>query len=1176
MSDIIQETIFPGSGLNTDDNLNYVDLGSSEWRLNILIGEDGASGIITNMKGNTRTVDIADHMLTLSTSYQTICSYYNRLTRKVYYFVWSIPYDPLHYDITPDPDGYVYDNKLFCYNEDANTLDLIFTDEKNYFGFEYDYPVRDCVMIDNLLYFNTRVSEPKVIDVVRAYNYTNYSAYNSATTYVYGNQVTYRGGLFLATEAIGANQNPSDYTTKWDRIGDAYRDETELNFDSEFHYAFNVLRMPPIMRPLISYGSDTYINVNNVRGRVFRFSYRYKYFDNSYSAYSAFSDISLPEDDEVFNGEILNDITNNNYIKVKVYPHSPALVKEIECVYQEISGNWKRVKIINRQEQSELDNFDVYFNFYNNESYIEVTNVEVAKIIDYVPKRANSQELINKNILCYGGCLEGFDNVPKDEIRVGLTPVLNNISIPEMKGATVRDLKLSGDVNVEIHRDVTPPRAEVQINLNPLWLLGTLAAGNNLFITIDGVSNSHKFLAGEIGSLPALLLTVTTWLKGIYTDYEINNDGGSGIVDIWTKVGSLITADVSECIVCTGSTAQAELTKKRGFKTGANHPFCIFYYDENMRRWDAQTSKENVHIFGWEMHGTTVYVPMFNEYDPGLIDSTSYRWTIDWEVYHLPPDGAKYWRWGYAGNSLCDKMVQYIISGVANAVPATYGNNLVQIDITPLQTLKTTLVATWNQFPSSMIDEYAFQKGDRIRFITVASVPGAGTSLGDVVDGVYEYEILKQDTTANLIFIQDSTTAPVLTALTAAHVGENSLVEIYSPLKSLTDTKTIFYEFGELMNIVEDSAGIMVHEGQAGVHNQDTLTSTAAIGSFDGGDIFHIMRTPSKPLDTVTTYKGAFHESMWYSDFYESDTYDRGKIGFETSFGERFLNIVRYSRPFFQNTLINGLSTFEEDIPGGWYGFKELNDVYGNIIAILEMGDTLKVYQERKASSILVGRTEYMDSTGNTSVAISTAVLGAIRYSPSNYSTIYTESISRNNKFLYGFDVYNGVVWRDSVNGLFPISGRYAEAGGDADYKMQTYFKLKAKALMVSGVANTSVLTVWDEEYKNLYVTFKDRVDSNNDDTVVFHEPSNRWICYTEFDKTEEDGYIIPLEPTYDIVRGFAAGLGYSFNEVTRFSHFDFETQAAPPVIEPTDTFIVDEDNTTFISDEDGDTFIIE
>ena len=1130
MSKIKQEVVFLNAGLNTDDEEKYIANGDSPYRLNVLVGTDGATGVITNIKGNSLAIDINDHKLILSNTYVTIGSFYNRLTRKCYYFVISQPYDS-------GGGVYKHDNRLFCYNEDQKTLDLLFIDEHNYFDLDVNYPMRDCTMLDDWLYFNPRISEPKMIDVTRAFNYTNYSKYDTTTAYIYGDKVTFNGGLFIATGAVATSQTPSTHTAKWNRIGDSYMDETRLGFSSEFDYAFNVIKMPPVGRPVLSYESDTHIKINNVRGKVFRFSYRYKYFDNSYSVYSAFSNVTLPEGNEVYNGELVNQNTEKNYIKVAVAPHSPALIKELEVVFRESAGDWKRVKIINRQEQAILDTFGTFsFGFYNNESYIIVDNISVERVQDYVPKEARSQEIINKNILAYGGCLEGFDNIPKEDIEVNLTPVLQSISFLPIIGATKHNV----NVGTYIERIDEHGQTIEGVGFDLSWLPGTVIASDIFNITLDGQTEYYTVTIGDAANAGQLIDHLMYFLQGKYKRYYIDNAAVATRIDIWVAYGEYHVADISVAEFCENAGNAVELSKKQGFKTGANHPFCLFYYDENMRRWDAQVSKENTLVFGLEMQGTTVYVPMLNEYSP-VLSNTSYRWTIDWEVDHLPPKGAKYWRWGYAGNSLCTNMIQYIIGtgGMVNSAYATDGVNMTKIDITPLQTLTNTVTSTWNQYPSSIITPYAFQKGDRIRLITKAVVAGAGTNLGTLVDGVYEYEILKQDEDPNFIYIQGLIAN---NGITASGVGVNSLVEIYSPLKSITDTKTVYHEFGDLMYILPDSVGVMTHQGQASLHNQDTALSHTAMGTFDGGDIYHIMRTPSKPLDTTTTIKGAFHESMWYSDFYDSTDYDKGKMGFETSFGERFLNIVRYSRPFFQNTMINGLSTFEEDDANNWPGFKELSDVFGDIVAIYEQGDTLKVYQERKASSILIGRTEYMDSTGKDQVMVSNAILGAIRTSPSNYSTVFPESIARNNKFIYGFDIYNGVVWRDSVNGLFPISGRYAEAGGDADYKMQTYFKLKAKALMESGIDHVDVLSVWDEEYKNLYITFKDYVVDTNCESIIFHEPSNRWISFVDFNQTPQGGFNVPLKLTYEIVRGFEAGIGFSYDEITGFDVFDIET----------------------------------
>jgi hypothetical protein len=896
--------------------------------------------------------------------------------------------------------------------------------------------------------------------------------------------------------------------------------------------------MPPVIRPKVSYGNDTHIQVNNVRGKLFRFSYRYKYFDNTYSKYSAFSDITLPEESEIYNGEVLNSTVTNNYIKISINAHSPALVKEIEIVAQETTGDWKRVKIINRQEQAELTTFDMSFNFYNNESYLTVTNIEVATVSDYVPQRANSMEIINKNILTYGGCLEGFDNIPKDEIRVGLTPVLQSIYSPPIIGATRRN-NIPWDItDVVVLYDGNPIEYGKGIDIGSWWP-GTVVAGDVYVVTIDGKTNIYTVTANDVAHTNVAMASLIAFLSDNYSTYGIRIQSDPNLIDILSLYGNPIVADITQSLFCVNGGASNLLTKKSGFKTGANHPFCIFYYDDNLRRWDAQVSKENVHIFGLEMHGTTVYVPMLNEVSPPP-DDTSYKWTIDWEVYHQPPVGARYWRWGYAGNSLCSKMVQYIVSDVTDGDPATDGANLCKVNITPLQTLKSTITADWNQYPNSIIDTYTWKTGDRIRFITKKVVSAGSAVLGDIIDGVYEYEILKQSgDDSEFIFIQGLIAS---NGITAADIGENSLAEIYSPLATISETQTVYYEFGDMMPIREDSAGVMVHYGQNGIHNQDTVLSHTAMGSFDSGDVYHIMRTPSKPIDTDNPLVGFFHESQWYSDFYESTDFNKGKIGFETNFGQRFLNIVRYSRPYFQNTEINGLSTFEEDDANNWPGYKEYNDIFGDIVAIYEFGDTLKVYQERKPSSTLVGRQEWLGANGEPTVAVSDVVLGAIRYDKSNYSTIFPESLSRNNNFIYGFDIYNGAAWRDGNNGIFPISGRYTTEDNNNDYKMQTYFKLKAKALMESGISHVSVLTVWDEEYKLLYVIFKDSVIQDNNETIVFHEPSNRWITFTEFDQTSINGFNTPLEffkECYIIVKGFENGIGFSFDYDTRFAHFN-------------------------------------
>ncbi len=1106
MSNIIQEILFPNSGLNTDDANVYMGLGDSQYRLNILVGEDGSNGVITNSKGNR----LATYPLINSNAYQVLGSYYNKLTRKCYYWVFSQPHD------YTSSDDYIYDNNLLVFDEDTKVIQLVFHDTKNWFGLSLDYPIRDADMLGNYLYFNPRISEPKMIDVVRAWNYTyNVAWEGSPKTYLYGDKVRFFGGVFVANRAIGVDESPSKNPTYWDRTGNSYQDETDIEFDSEFEYAFNVIKHRPVYRPVVSFGSNIDKNANEVRGKFFRFTHRYQFFDYSYSVYGAYSDLTYAWYDEYYNGEIIGDVYYNNYIKVELPLHSAALVKKIEIVFQEINGDWKRCDVINRQDISLLAETTYVYDFYNNESYTVVDQDEVIKIEDSVPRWANTQELINKNILVYGQPTEGFSNIDKNLIDVTLTPTIQALSIPGIVDIIREDLVIDGYIGTP-YWDYTELIYKTDIDIITWYGTSGIISTDILKITLTGFTNLYTITEGDVASINTFTLGVAEYIKIQYfNNYSIDSQG------IITLDGSI---NFTEFIIYHEGAAEVTLIKERDFKTGAWHPFCVYYYDLAMRRFEPQTSKENIDGAGYTIEGTTVYVPMLNEYLP-LPASTSYKWNIEWTINHLPPDNAKWWRWGYTGNTLCSYMIQYTITSISDETPWTV------IDIAPLQLLKNPTEITWNAFPQSNIDPYAFTKGDRIRIITKKST--IGNDMGTLIDGVYDYEIVKYDDTTTVgeynIYIQES-----FATLNALDIGEDSLIEIYSPTKFNTEQigNNVFYEFGEIMPILEDSDGMKVHGvGTTGISNQVYSTDTPASGMFEAGDVYRILRTPSKPISTTNSY---FHESKWFSDFYISDDWDKGKIGNESTFGQKTLNIIRYSNQYLQDTQIMGLSTFESD------HYKELSNIYGAIMGTVEVGTTLKVYMEKKSASILIGRQEYMDANGSVTIATSDVVLGAVRYPENSFGTQWLESVIKNNRYVYGFDIYNAVMWRDSANGLFPISGRFENAeGGTGDYKMASWFKAKSDALMLSGIEHIKVITVWDERYKNLFITFKDKAVAANNETIVYHEPSNRWICFTNFSQTPAVGWNEMLELDYWILKGFENGIGYWFDDDTRFAVFD-------------------------------------
>lgn len=1106
MSNIKQQVVFPQSGLNSDDALIYLPNGDSPYRLHIMVSADSQNGALTVMKGNVQVVSQAT--LTLSRVYATKGSYYNNLTRSIYFFVFSQPY-------LVTGTTFLYDNRLIRYNEDLGTVDTIFVDTHNWFGLDPKQLLTDIKMIENWLFFNPRTDQPKMIDVVMAYNYTNYPAFDAfdpSQAFVLGDKCTYKGGLFVANKTITGGEDPVTDTTAWDRIGDSYEDESTVGI-TEFNRAFFAIKIPPVDRITSAYASDITKNFNNVSGHTFRFCHRYQYFDDSFSVTSSYSNITLPVDEELYNGVISGASIRNNYIQLSFSLYSPALVKNVEIFFQEIGLDWRKMTTINRQEQSLLDTVSYTFNFYNNESYPIVAQSLITTIEDAIPTRAEAQEIINKNILCYAGCTEGFNNIPKNKIDVTLTPVSEELTEGGYEGGTRRDNVASGDISQSSGYEGLVFYFYTKIRVATWRATSSLTDGDVYKVTIDGLTAQGTLGSSDINTDTHLALKMSSIINTICPS---SVDYATAVITIKKQFSNPVIS--FSTIFATGAVLTS-FSKYTGFKTGTYHPFCIFYYDEALRRSDAQVSTE-----------TTVYVPYFNE---ASLTKTNYRFLINWSVNHAPMEGMRYWRWGKAENRRTPYFVQYIIGGIYNggavsdpvvtAIP-----NTVAIDITPLQTIRTTTTASWNAYPNSLIPQYDSTLKYRVRFLTKETDPAiTGTTLGDILTPTYDFEVISVDDTANIIYIATSVGELV-------NVGENTLIELYTPVEK-TAVET-FYEFGDLMPIIQDVDGNWIHGGITATQAIDP-SPTPATGTFKSGDVYHIMRTPDKPLctfDGAQLVVGAYHESMWWSDFYSSTDWDKGKLGLESSIGQKYLNIIRYSNTYLQDTKINGITTFEA------LKYKELNDVYGRIRAIVEVGDTLKCYQEKKASSIQIGRTSYYEATGQTTnVQTQAFVLGTVSYSFTGYGLVFPESVTKNNRYVYFFDVYNGVMCRDSANGIFPISGRYADAGGNADYKMMTYFKTKAKALLESGIENCNVMTAFDEEYKMLFIVFKDAVNHNNNETIVFHEPSDRWITFADFEYSPVDGWNEILELSYSIVQGFENGIGYSWNPLTRFARFD-------------------------------------
>ena len=169
MSKITDHILLADFGMDTDSAHRYMAKGSSPYNLNVLKGEDGSYGELTNLKGNrVLTYELGD-----SEVYFVAWSCYDYLTRNVYYYIFSLPYD------TTGSDDYEFDNRFIRFNEDSEEITTLFYDNKNYFGVDPVIRVKDAKVLGDWLFFNPQTSEPKVIDLTMIYNYTTYDAYDA-------------------------------------------------------------------------------------------------------------------------------------------------------------------------------------------------------------------------------------------------------------------------------------------------------------------------------------------------------------------------------------------------------------------------------------------------------------------------------------------------------------------------------------------------------------------------------------------------------------------------------------------------------------------------------------------------------------------------------------------------------------------------------------------------------------------------------------------------------------------------------------------------------------------------------------------------------------------------------------------------------------------------------------
>ena len=662
---------------------------------------------------------------------------------------------------------------------------------------------------------------------------------------------------------------------------------------------------------------------------------------------------------------------------------------------------------------------------------------DVNRLFDYVPQQIGSQLLINNNRLVLADCVEGYENVDLD---VETEEVENEIDEDTIKSSAF------------VFPTESVPHNELEI-IPP----------------VSGQSATHVVYIKTLLDEYIIKLTddygmSTSDVIDYFVDYIDNNIVGvdpeiTGVSNQTTKLR--IEPGYSYTIYA----KMASYVKTRCFKEGTTHHLGIVYYDEYGRCGGVNVSED-----------TSIHIPYYlGTGSTGAVDIKTHL--VKLTINHTPPIWAHSYRlfYGGSGSSWYQQLVIKNTELFVNEKEIKiYTNNVI--------TEGLTINSAFN------MGSYVFNKGDRIRILGawnyITETVGGITS---IVPGVlrlgtdyYDAEILSQDEEA--VYISKPSNTDVLDFITddSTLYGRFLLVELYKPIEA---APVEYFETPYYGTILNPGEGSRSHDYLIYSINrtaQNTTLSTPMECTIYGFD--HYI------LQTFYINGGRFVtmpiESESFSNYFNSKTKGLGRVNFYSpDFNKIRRNIVRASNIYIPNTEINGLSTFE------YANEMQVDDQYGKITDIKLVGDVLKIIQPHKISSMYLGAQMAADASGNEVLLYSDKILTTPRYNVMSYGCIHPESIQVCNQQVFALDAVNAVVWKDTTGGTVPISAQ----------GMKSYFRTKIKTLVASCGYSFKAYGCYDDKNDMYFLTFVDPTDSDNNETLAYHVPSEGWYGFYSF-----------------------------------------------------------------------------
>jgi hypothetical protein len=586
-----------------------------------------------------------------------------------------------------------------------------------------------------------------------------------------------------------------------------------------------VAKAPPVMPPKVVYENDATITINNLRNKLFQFSYRYVFDNNEKSVWSSKSIVPLPQQPSLTLTD--DNAQNNSRIAILLSSGGPD-VKAIELCFRETSNgltsDWFLIESFDKANLNISDNDIFITKFFNDSIYTQLDIIETGQLQDWVPQRANSSELANGNVLLYAGIVEGYDKTAMDLFvyqyvdssltffyeQAGLL-LLATVNGTDSGNGTQMSIYLYGTgtngVNGEV---VTLNNAAGSYFINSFASNGTdLSANYTIFTSSSLVST---ILAGISA---AMVSNGYTQVSLVGNKLVMNYANGFVLTSVGFKTIPLYDSD---------NTRFANVWD-------SGYQFAIQYFDAQGRTIGAQTS------IG------------------GTINTVSRVTTADFpelrlNILNRPPLYATYYQVLRSNNTTYNKRLCWIsesaYSGITNNVD---NSRFIYIGIGNIAAYNEAISSTQN------VVSYNYTEGDRIRFIQRYD----SENVVRAIPAQFDYEIVGTVSTFEYNIDWPDPIAPDNNTYTANGnflkirypVNDLSInfrfpgtadfqhyeILLYNYTTSANETQRFYYEFGKQYGIGNPGTASRYHFGMS------QLPNGGAVVPVTNGDLFYRLRT---------------------------------------------------------------------------------------------------------------------------------------------------------------------------------------------------------------------------------------------------------------------------------------------------------------------------------------------